>query len=39
MIPYGLKAIAGIETVDKPRDPQLVADTKTYLKATDRMHP
>jgi hypothetical protein len=37
--PYRLKAIAGIETVDNPRDPQLVTYTKTYLKATDRMQP
>jgi stalled ribosome rescue protein Dom34 len=33
------KIIAGIETVDHPSDPQLVAYAKTYLKATDRMQP
>jgi stalled ribosome rescue protein Dom34 len=31
------KVIAGIETVDHPSDPQLVAYAKKYLKATDRM--
>lgn len=31
------KVIAGVETVDHPSDPQLVAYAKTYLKATDRM--
>ena len=31
------KIIAGIETVDHPSDPQLVAYAKTYLKASDRM--
>jgi len=33
------KVIAGIETVDHPSDPQLVAYAKAYLKATDRMQP
>jgi peptide subunit release factor 1 (eRF1) len=37
--PAQAKAIAGIETVDHPSDPQLVAYAKTYLKATDRMQP
>jgi hypothetical protein len=31
------KVIAGIETVDHPSDPQLVAYAKEYLKASDRM--
>jgi hypothetical protein len=31
------KVIAGIETVDHPSDPQLVAYAKAYVKATDRM--
>jgi hypothetical protein len=33
------KVIAGIETVDHPSDPQLVAYAKTYMKAADRMQP
>jgi hypothetical protein len=33
------KVIAGIETVDHPSDPQLVAYAKTYMKAADRMRP
>ncbi|MGC2026893.1 translational machinery protein [Bradyrhizobium sp.] len=37
--PGQAKTIAGIETVDHPSDPQLVAYAKTYLKATDRMQP
>src|ERR1700685_2981212 len=37
--PAQAKAIAGIETVDHPSDPQLVAYAKAYLKATDRMQP
>jgi hypothetical protein len=31
------KVIAGIETVDHPSDPQLVAYAKAYMKASDRM--
>ena len=37
--PATAKVIAGIETVDHPSDPQLVAHAKAYLKATDRMQP
>jgi hypothetical protein len=33
------KAIAGVETVDHPSDPQLVAHARKYLAATDRMQP
>jgi len=31
------RAIVGVETVDRPSDPQLVAYAKNYLKATHRM--
>ena len=31
------KVIAGIETVDHPSNPQLIAYAKAYLKASDRM--
>ena len=37
--PKLMKIIAGVETVDHPSDPQLVAHAKHYLAATDRMQP
>ena len=33
------KIIAGVETVDHPSDPQLVAHARHYLAASDRMQP
>jgi stalled ribosome rescue protein Dom34 len=32
------RAIVGIETVDHPTDPQLVAYARQYFRAADRMH-
>ena len=37
--PKLMKIIAGVETVDHPSDPQLVAHARHYLAATDRMQP
>ena len=37
--PTLMKIIAGVETVDHPSDPQLVAHARHYLAATDRMQP
>jgi stalled ribosome rescue protein Dom34 len=37
--PKLMKIIAGVETVDHPSDPQLVAHARHYLSATDRMQP
>ena len=33
------KLIVGVETVDHPSDPQLVAHAKNYFMAADRMWP
>jgi hypothetical protein len=33
------KVIVGVETLDHPRDAQLVAHARTILKAADRMQP
>ena len=33
------KIIAGVETLDHPSDPQLVAHARRYLAASDRMRP
>ena len=33
------KLIVGVETVDHPSDPQLVAHAKKYFMAADRMRP
>jgi stalled ribosome rescue protein Dom34 len=37
--PKLMKIIAGVETVDHPSDPELVAHARHYLAATDRMQP
>jgi stalled ribosome rescue protein Dom34 len=37
--PKLMKLIAGVETVDRPSDGQLVAYAKHYLTATDRLTP
>lgn len=37
--PKLMSIIAGVETVDHPSDPQLVAYARKYLKASDRMQP
>lgn len=33
-----LKIIRGVETVNHPTDPQLIAHARTYFRADDRMH-
>ena len=37
--PQLTKLIVGVETVDHPSDPQLVAHAKKYFMAADRMRP
>ena len=37
--PALMKAIAGVETVDHPRDAELVAFARHYLAVSDRMTP
>ena len=37
--PQLTKLIVGVETVDHPSDPQLVAHAKNYFMAADRMRP
>src|ERR1700676_1255672 len=37
--PQLTKLIVGVETVDPPSDPQLVAHAKKYFMAADRMRP
>jgi stalled ribosome rescue protein Dom34 len=37
--PQLTKLIVGVEAVDHPSDPQLVAHAKKYLMAADRMQP
>ena len=37
--PALMNHIAGVETVDHPTDGALVAHARSYLKASDRMHP
>jgi stalled ribosome rescue protein Dom34 len=37
--PQGAKAIAGVETVDHPSDPQLVAFARKYFGTADLMKP
>jgi stalled ribosome rescue protein Dom34 len=33
------KKVAGVETVDHPTDPQIVAHARTYFRSADRMKP
>ena len=37
--PKLMKVILGVETVDHPSDPQLVAYARKFFKAADRMQP
>ena len=37
--PKLMNALVGVETVDHPRDEQLVAHARKYFKAADRMQP
>lgn len=37
--PKLMKLIVGVETVDHPSDPQLVAYARKFFKAADRMQP